>query len=110
MVGQVLRRRLVRGKGPPRGCGSSVSLGFDRVGYVTAGRGLTGINSTHFSLVSTLLFWVIISQVGIENPTGPADFAWDRCVGTWNFLSIAFSIFDRVGMTDPDKLRYIPDH
>ena len=108
MVGQVLRRRLVRGKGPPRGCGSSVSLGFDLVGYVTAGRGLTGI--THFSLVSTLLFWVIISQVGIENPTGPADFAWDRCVGTRIFFGIAFGIFDRVVMTDPNKLRYIPDH
>ena len=54
---------------------SSVSLGFDRVGSVTLGRG-TG--NLHFSLLSTLLFWVIISKFEIKNPTDPtksADFA-----------------------------------
>ena len=39
---QVLRRRPILGKGPLRGCWSSVSLGFDRVVSVTPCRELTG--------------------------------------------------------------------
>ena len=87
----VVRRGSVRGKGPPRGCGQSVggsavtgggsvlkglpeAAGFsalvvDRSVWVTSGGSVTldrGTGYLQFSLVSTLLFWVTISQVGIK--------------------------------------------
>ena len=79
VIQSLLRRRSVRGKEPPRRCASSVRLSaghFYRSVWVTGGGPGAldqGTGNLRFSLVSTLLFWVIISQVGTENPTDLID-------------------------------------
>ena len=72
----VLRRRSVQRKDHSAAAGRSVSRSFNRSVWVTGEGSVTlgrEAGNIHFYLVSTLLFWVIISQVGIENPTDLID-------------------------------------
>ena len=62
-------QRSVRGQGSSRDSGSLVSLGSEVLGLSPRGCWPTG--NTRF-LAPTLLYWVVISQVGIEtNPISP---------------------------------------
>ena len=82
----------------------SVSGSSNRAVWVTGGESVTldrGAGNLQFSLVPTLLFLVIISQVGIENPIDLINLQISRgrwYVGTGEFSSTAFGIFDRVGI------------
>ena len=103
----VLRRRSVWGKrATPRQ--QPLSLSVDLSVWVTGGGSVTldrrGGQEIQFSLVSTLLSWVIISQVGIENPKVLINLQISRGSGV---LALGISVAPATDAADMARSRFV---